>query len=222
MRKNNSDVGPLSTCFGLDNIASGSRSFAEGWNTEANGPGSHAEGYETKANGNYSHAQGYKTVANRAYQVAIGEFNEIDNYNLSTGTRGKYAFIIGNGIDDDNRSNAITVDWNGNINALGSLFTGMANEWAKKGTNHIVIAGVHVCWGDVKISASANSYAETQVTLPYTYTSTPIAFASLGNRSAQARTAYATQGNLAGDKLYVGCYSTAARDIYVSWMTIGI
>lgn len=88
--------------------------------------------------------------------------------------------------------------------------------------NHLEIAGVHICWGSVTISASANSYTETQATLPYTYTSTPIAFASLGNRSGQARTAYATQGSLAGNKLYVGCYSTAARDIYVSWMTIGV
>lgn len=127
IRKNNSDIGPLSTCFGLNNIASGDQSFAEGWDTEATGAGSHSEGYGTKANGNYSHAQGYKTIANRAYQVAIGKFNEIDNYNISFGTRGKYAFIVGNGIDGDNRSNALTVDWNGNVEAAGEVHGTLSN-----------------------------------------------------------------------------------------------
>lgn len=121
IRKNNSEIGPLSTCFGLYCVASESRSFAEGMNSEANGSGSHAEGYGTKANGNYSHSQGYKTIANRAYQVAIGEFNEIDNSGFSTSTRGKNAFIIGNGIDEDNRSNALTVDWHGNVEAAGEI-----------------------------------------------------------------------------------------------------
>lgn len=115
MRKANSVIGPLSTCFGLNCTASESRSFAEGWSTEANGPGSHAEGYKAKANGSYSHAQGNETVANRAYQVAIGRFNKIDNNGLNTGTRGKYAFIIGNGTADDTRSNALTVDWSGDV-----------------------------------------------------------------------------------------------------------
>lgn len=115
MRKANSVIGPLSTCFGLYCVASEFNSFAEGWSAEANGSGSHAEGYKTKANGNYSHTQGRETVANGAYQVVIGRFNETDDSGLSTSSMGKYVFIIGNGTADDARSNALTVDWNGNI-----------------------------------------------------------------------------------------------------------
>ena len=88
-------------------------------------------------------------------------------------------------------------------------------------SGHVQIGDVHICYGAVTISASANAYQETQVTLPYTYSSNPVCVASLGNRAAAARTAYATQGSLAGNKIYVGCYSTSARDIYISWMTIG-
>lgn len=203
---------------GINTAAGGLAAHSEGQNTRAISLCAHAEGYDTEATGYYSHAQNNGTIAAKESQTAIGAFNVKDEESTYAEIK---AFIIGNGTDDDHRSNAFTVDWSGNVEAAGALFSAGA-EFSKKTGNHIVVGGIHICWGAVTIAASANVYSEVQVTLPYTYQSNPICLASLGNRAAQARTAYATQGSLAGNKIYVGCYSTAARDIYVSWMTIGV
>lgn len=53
-------------------------------------------------------------MASSDNQTAIGKCNVED-------TAGKYALIVGNGTSDSNRSNALTVDWNGNVEASGSL-----------------------------------------------------------------------------------------------------
>ena len=87
---------------------------SEGENTQANGKASHAEGYNSKAIGLYSHAEGVSTVANGDYQHVQGKFNAQDNTS---------AFIIGNGTadNDKSRSNAMTVDWSGNVKIAGQL-----------------------------------------------------------------------------------------------------
>lgn len=67
---------------------------------------SHAEGSGTKAYGKNSHAEGYRTIASSENQHVQGKFNVEDS-------ESKYAFIIGNGDGDSNRSNAIAIDWDG-------------------------------------------------------------------------------------------------------------
>jgi hypothetical protein len=67
---------------------------------------SHAQGQETIANGDYSFATGFATIASGMHSSVFGKFNIEDNEE-------KYAFIIGNGTDEENRSNAFAVDWNG-------------------------------------------------------------------------------------------------------------
>jgi hypothetical protein len=74
----------------------------------ANGHYSHAEGRGSRTKGIGSHAEGQYTIANGEYQHVQGKYNIEDSND-------KYAFIIGNGTDNDNRSNAFAVDWNGNI-----------------------------------------------------------------------------------------------------------
>ena len=93
---------------GYYSTASGDYSHAEGQHSEARGSSSHAEGLYTLASGDHSHAQGARTIAASPNQTAIGCSN-IADYN------DKYALIIGNG-SDDTRSNAMTVDWSGNVN----------------------------------------------------------------------------------------------------------
>ena len=73
--------------------------------TKAMGAYSHAEGGSTTASGDYSHAGGVGTIAKNDYQTVIGRYNANKNS----------AFIIGNGSSDTERSNALTVDWDGNI-----------------------------------------------------------------------------------------------------------
>lgn len=90
----------------------GESSHAEGYQTIASGYTSHAEGKDTTASGYASHAQNRKTIAASESQTALGKFNEEDNADT-------YALIIGNGTAELARSNALTVDWNGNIIAQG-------------------------------------------------------------------------------------------------------
>ena len=91
-------------------IASAVGSHVEGYSCVASGDYSHAEGHNCVASGNYSHAGGDGTVAASSYQVATGKYNIEDTSFI-------YSFIIGNGAGDDARSNALTVDWGGNITA---------------------------------------------------------------------------------------------------------
>ena len=107
---------------GASTTASGDYSHAEGASTTASGRDSHAEGYFTTASGQYSHAEGYFTTASGQYSHAEGYFttaaSEIQHvqgkYNIKD-TENKYAFIIGNGTNNNDRSNAIAIDWDGNI-----------------------------------------------------------------------------------------------------------
>lgn len=85
----------------LSSTASGIWSHAEGDNTTASGRASHAEGIDTTASGWYQHAQG--------------------KYNISDTTS---AHIVGNGTSTSKRSNAHTLDWNGNAWFAGDVYVG--------------------------------------------------------------------------------------------------
>ena len=61
-----------------------------------------------------SHAEGSGTIAASENQHVQGKFNKKDASNT-------YAHIIGNGTDNDNRSNAHTVDWKGNAFYAGEV-----------------------------------------------------------------------------------------------------
>ena len=100
---------------GLHTMALSSATHAEGMNTIASGFGSHAEGEETEATGIHAHAQNNGTIA-RYSQTAIGEYNVAQGTNYGRSSE-DFAFIIGNGVSDNARSNALTVNWNGDVNA---------------------------------------------------------------------------------------------------------
>ena len=98
------------------NTVIGTKSHAEGYWTTASGAYSHAEGTSTTASGNYSHAEGYWTTASGDSQHVQGKYNIKDS-------QGKYAHIVGNGTGSA-RSNAHTLDWNGNAWFAGDVYTG--------------------------------------------------------------------------------------------------
>lgn len=99
---------------GLGSTASGESSHAEGQGTIASGYYSHAEGQWTAASGDRSHAEGHSTKAQGDIQHVQGKYNIADTTS---------AHIIGNG-DSDNRSNAHTLDWQGNAWFAGDVYTG--------------------------------------------------------------------------------------------------
>lgn len=109
--------GDHSHAEGRETIALEICSHAEGFSSQANGQVSHAEGSNTIASGYISHAGGEHTIAQRLAQTVIGRYNSPDTQGLNQNSYGKYAFIIGNGESNSNRSNAFTVDWDGEIGA---------------------------------------------------------------------------------------------------------
>ena len=113
-RKKSSQVGDYSHAEGYNTTASGKYSHAEGKDTTASGVRSHAEGYMTTASGESSHAEGYHTIASGSYSHVQGKYN-IDD------TDGKYSSIVGNGTSDTARSNAHTLDWEGNAWYAGTV-----------------------------------------------------------------------------------------------------
>lgn len=149
--------------------ADGDQAHAEGAETQAYGDMSHAEGIGSRAIGDASHAQNEGTLANGNNQTAIGAYNVADTTS---------SFIIGNGTDDDNRSNALRVDWNGNLTASGNVTDGSGNSipWI-------------CCGAATGVSVNANSSNTFDITFPSTApTSTPRVFAILrATSTAQSR-----------------------------------
>ena len=93
---------------GYKTTASGHSSHAEGFASTASGTGAHSEGCQCNAEADYSHAGGKGTIADQICQTAIGKYNAED---------AKALFIVGNGTNDANRSNAFTVNTDGTVTA---------------------------------------------------------------------------------------------------------
>jgi len=116
---------------GTDTTASGNfGGHAEGCHTTASGSfGSHAEGHEAVASGMASHAEGQGTIAASDYQHVQGAYNVED-------AEGRYSHIVGNGNISHNdagkleehRSNAHTLDWDGNAWFAGNVFVGGSSQ----------------------------------------------------------------------------------------------
>ena len=113
------DIGAYSFAVGYGNKASGYASCAIGCLSVAIGNFAFATGRSACANNDYSIAMGYQTMTNLDCQTVIGQLNKKDSTSI---------FVIGNGTNDSSRSNAFTVDWDGNTWAAGSITaTGSVN-----------------------------------------------------------------------------------------------
>lgn len=124
-------LGQYAQAFGSGTIASGEYSHAEGYNTTASKSKSHAEGYDAKASGEISHAEGSYTTASGIIShaegwgtVASGEYQHVQGKNNISDTTSAHIIGNGTGSEDVNRSNAHTIDWNGNAWFAGDIYTG--------------------------------------------------------------------------------------------------
>ncbi len=116
---------------GYRTVASKRSSHAEGDGTSASGEYSHAEGSTTIASGLSSHAEGYGTVAKGIdahaegrYTIASAEQQHVQGRSNIEDTKGVYAHIVGNGDSNNKRSNAHTLDWDGNAWFSGDVYVG--------------------------------------------------------------------------------------------------
>ena len=134
MGKGNTAKGTNSVALGLNSTANGFYSFAAGQLAKTTGEGSFAVGLLTEAAGtqsfaagNNSRAAGHLSVAmgsgvvSRGYVTAFGRYND-----TITGTNVGWIdtdplFMIGNGSDNTNRSNALLVTKNGNMTIGGRM-----------------------------------------------------------------------------------------------------
>ena len=125
--------GYFSHAEGSATVASGHRSHSEGSGSTASGFISHAQGNQTTASGDHSHSGGYGTIAQGLNQTVIGK------YNIAQGTTNSLintdnAFIIGNGVDTNTRSNAVSINWNG-----GATFAGTISAATPTASNHVAL-----------------------------------------------------------------------------------
>lgn len=135
-----------------DGSSVGEGSFAFGSDVEASGELSFAEGNSTKANGAYSHVSGMYNIPdsydgfdewtagtqyNVGDKVKVTNETTVNGYVCKTANsdssfmpfkwidmqgRMNYAEIIGNGADENHRSNARALDWEGNEYLAGDLY----------------------------------------------------------------------------------------------------
>ena len=103
---------------------SGINSSAMGNGTTASGNNSAAMGYFTIASGNKTTTMGANSTASDYASLVIGQYNSagstvtISDTDFSTENT---AFVIGNGADNDNRSDALVVKFNGETTLAGSM-----------------------------------------------------------------------------------------------------
>lgn len=125
---------------GLESKANGNQSHAEGSGTIANGVASHVEGYKTQSTNIGEHASGVYNVSITGGQQIISALT-----NSTTAT----LFSVGNGTDEDNRSNAFEIKYNGrayfpNALSVGVLIVSSGNSESQIKGNGSSQIGINV------------------------------------------------------------------------------
>ena len=116
--------GNESTAMGYDTTASGEASTAMGYSTTASAQGSTAMGRETTASATASTAMGRYTTASDYASTVIGQYNSSGSSvtnNATSFSTSNTAFVIGNGTNSSNKSDAFKVMFNGNTSVSNDL-----------------------------------------------------------------------------------------------------
>ena len=116
--------GKRSTAMGEGTIASGDFSTAKGRNTTASGYNSTVMGLFAEASGDASTAMGQGTIASDYLSFIVGKHNLAGSAITSSANQfslDNTAFVIGNGSASNNRSDALTVLFDGTTTIAGDL-----------------------------------------------------------------------------------------------------
>jgi hypothetical protein len=115
--------GNESTAMGYNTTASGEASAAMGYSTTASAESSTAMGRSTTASGIRSTAMGYLTTASDYASTVIGQYNSSGSSATSADSfsTSNTAFVIGNGADSSNKSDAFKVMFNGDTTVSNDL-----------------------------------------------------------------------------------------------------
>ena len=118
--------GTASTAMGLSSTSSGYASTSMGQGTTASGNYSIATGWMSTASGHYSMAAGRRVTASDFASTVIGQYNSSGSSvtnSASAFNTANTAFVIGNGADNSNKSDAFKVMFNGNTTIGGDDLT---------------------------------------------------------------------------------------------------
>ena len=123
MGRNNTASGLYSTVMGESTTASANYSTAMGSYTTASGYGSTALGRYNTASGSYSVSMGRGTTASDWGSLVIGRYNSSSSSATSAASfsTSNPAFVIGNGTDFSNLSDAFKVMFNGDTTVSNDL-----------------------------------------------------------------------------------------------------
>ena len=151
---------------------------------------------------------GTQLIADYDAQTVLGKYND----------NGNHAFEIGNGTDEDHRSNALTVDWSGNVEAAGDVTDGNGNVLADKAdasdVKEIIVASVAL--SSVTLTANGGTGSATGSVARTGYT--PLGIVGVqksGSGNGQASvTAFLISGTTATVSLYNN--ATASRTVGVT------
>lgn len=157
-------IGPNSMAWGFANIAKGVQSTAWGtnclalqgsataWgdNSKALNIASTAWGVFSVASGQSSTCWGHRNIALSYMETVLGQFNDtLANTNSGTFKDSDFILVVGNGANDQNRSNALELYKNGNMRVGGALSLKNGSEMILS-DNQAVDVGGH---GYIRIAA---------------------------------------------------------------------
>ena len=150
-------------------------SFGHGYLPTISGLYAHAEGANTDATGSASHAEGNSTIAKHACQHVFGAYNIEDPSTSATTKKGNYIEIVGNGIGatSSERSNARTLDWDGNEWLAGSLTAACDAEFSSSVTDAAVSNRVNTITlqkGQGATTSTGSDATPPEITIKDTYT----------------------------------------------------
>lgn len=157
----NNVSGQGSLALGQENIVPGTSSFAFGATCTASGDNSFSGNEESVASGNRSTSLGGGTIAQCFQQLAVGSYN-IPQGNATNTITTDEAFIVGNGVDDDNRSNAFAVTKDARLKYFRQLIpsqdtppTVVAEENAGTDASAILSTGSTDVAGEIQLTSGS-------------------------------------------------------------------
>jgi YadA head domain repeat (2 copies) len=146
--------GPFSIAIGAFAYAQGENSVVLGWSNSATGIASVAMGNTTQSSGFASMAIGRSTTAQGLNQFVIGSYNVASgsphsdwfehNAGFPTWNANDEIFIVGNGVSDANRSNALTVKKNAATGIGTGIVTTTASQTVVGKYNDTSVGGLFV------------------------------------------------------------------------------